>query len=201
DIGLRIEVLHCNLHLVAGKVVVHVADAFICIWIRIKKGHLITIVAIVVNQDIIEVYVQGYNLLITISFAEIDQFPGPIDTSVLYAQDSHRSQLETEVLKCWEHHRSLGGWPVDPRILWSWERLHVGRPHIAMHPLAQDMPLGHRWDVPRAETNNPRHILRLYRSELDHQEDYQMHVPDRVLRQFGRVQPILGPVDPLDRVT
>ncbi|MQL81972.1 hypothetical protein Taro_014449 [Colocasia esculenta] len=57
DIGLRIEVLHCNLHLVAGKVVVHVADAFICIWIRIKKGHLIIIVVIVANQDIIEVHV------------------------------------------------------------------------------------------------------------------------------------------------
>ncbi|MQL88652.1 hypothetical protein Taro_021217, partial [Colocasia esculenta] len=93
DIGLRIEVLHCNLHLVASKVVVHVADAFICIWIQIKKGHLITIVAIVANQDIIEVHVQGYNLLITISFAEMDQFPGPIDASLLYAQDSHRSQL------------------------------------------------------------------------------------------------------------
>ncbi|MQL84763.1 hypothetical protein Taro_017271, partial [Colocasia esculenta] len=39
--------------------------------------------------------------------------------------------------------------------LWSWERLHVGRPDITMHPLAQDMPLGHR-------------------SKLDHQEDYQM---------------------------
>ncbi|MQL86804.1 hypothetical protein Taro_019338 [Colocasia esculenta] len=47
---------------------------------------------------------------------------GPIDTSVLYAQERHRSQLvysgqETEVLKCWEHYRSLGGWPVDPRIV------------------------------------------------------------------------------------
>ncbi|MQL92594.1 hypothetical protein Taro_025219 [Colocasia esculenta] len=66
DIGLRIEVLHCNLHLVAGKVVVHVADAFICIWIQIKKGHLIIIVVIVANQDIIEVHVQGYNPIITI---------------------------------------------------------------------------------------------------------------------------------------
>ncbi|MQL96168.1 hypothetical protein Taro_028842 [Colocasia esculenta] len=73
-------------------------------------GHLITIVAIVANQDIIEVHVQGYNPLITI---KMDQLPGPVDTFVLYAQDSHRSQLvyasqETEVLKYWEHHRSLG---------------------------------------------------------------------------------------------
>ncbi|MQM14429.1 hypothetical protein Taro_047360 [Colocasia esculenta] len=28
--------------------------------------------------------------------------------------------------------------------LWSWEQLHVGRLDIAMHPLAQNMPLGHR---------------------------------------------------------
>ncbi|MQM03666.1 hypothetical protein Taro_036453 [Colocasia esculenta] len=130
DIGLRIEVLHCNLHLVADKVVVHVADAFICIWIRIKKGHLITIVVIVANQDIIEVHVQGYNPLITISFAEMDQLPGPIDHGVLYAQEGHRSQLvysgqETEVLKCWEHHRSLGGWPVDPRIMWHRRRDYI----------------------------------------------------------------------------
>ncbi|MQM13232.1 hypothetical protein Taro_046158, partial [Colocasia esculenta] len=58
--------------------------------------------------------------------------------------------------------------------LWSWERLYVGHPDIAMHPLAQDMPLGHRWNVPREEINNSRHVLRLYRSKLDHLEDYQM---------------------------
>ncbi|MQM16293.1 hypothetical protein Taro_049248 [Colocasia esculenta] len=28
--------------------------------------------------------------------------------------------------------------------LWSWERLHVRCPDIAMHLLAQDIPLGHR---------------------------------------------------------
>ncbi|MQL94898.1 hypothetical protein Taro_027560 [Colocasia esculenta] len=85
----------------------------------IARSHLITIVVIVANQDIIEVHVQGYNPLITI---KMDQLPGPIDHSVLYAQKGYRSQLvyicrETEVLKCWEHHRSLGRWPVDPRIV------------------------------------------------------------------------------------
>ncbi|MQL81625.1 hypothetical protein Taro_014086 [Colocasia esculenta] len=93
DIGLRIEVLHCNLHLIAGKVVVHVADAFICIWIQIKKSHPITIVVIVANQDIIEVHVQGCKPLIIISMAEMDQLPGPVDNSVLYTQKGHRSQL------------------------------------------------------------------------------------------------------------
>ncbi|MQM03057.1 hypothetical protein Taro_035826, partial [Colocasia esculenta] len=126
DIGLRIEVLHCNLHLVAGKVVVHVVDAFICIWIRLKKDHLIIIVVIVANQDIIEVHVQGHNPLIT---TKMEQFAGPVDTFVLYAQSSHRSQL------------------VHAGQLWSWERLHVGRPDIAMHPLSQDMSLGHRCGI------------------------------------------------------
>ncbi|MQL75186.1 hypothetical protein Taro_007572 [Colocasia esculenta] len=80
--------------------------------------------------------------------------------------------------------------------LWSWERLHVGRPNIAMHPLTQDMPLGHRWNVPRVEINNHRHVLRLYRSELDHQEDYQMWhrrtdyiiPPDEKTVDIGRVE-------------
>ncbi|MQM12066.1 hypothetical protein Taro_044977 [Colocasia esculenta] len=194
--------------------------------------------------------------------AEMDHLPGPIDTSVLYAQEGHRSQLvyvgqEIKVLKCWKHHRSLGGWPVNPRIvdyvhraglfhltqvqwisdktgnsvplmylplledfdragrvswggatlaylyrqlsiacksdvkaicgsltllqLWSWERLHVGHHDIAMHPLPQDMLLGHRWNVLREEINNPRHVLRLYRSELDHQDDYQIEYLDSLV--------------------
>ncbi|MQL74914.1 hypothetical protein Taro_007273 [Colocasia esculenta] len=71
------------------------------------------------HPDIIEVHVQGHNPLITI---KMDQFAGPVDTSVLYTQSSHRSQLvhagqETDVLKCWEHHRGLGVWAVDPRIV------------------------------------------------------------------------------------
>ncbi|MQL81629.1 hypothetical protein Taro_014101, partial [Colocasia esculenta] len=53
---------------------------------------------------------------------EMDQLPSYVDNFVLYAQEGHGSQLvyighETKVLKCWEHHRSLGGWPVDPRIV------------------------------------------------------------------------------------
>ncbi|MQM11814.1 hypothetical protein Taro_044726 [Colocasia esculenta] len=103
--------------------------------------------------------------------SEMDQFASPVDTSVLYAQDSHRSQLvhvgeETEVLKCWEHHRSLGAWPVDPRII------------------------NCRWNVPRVEINNPRHVLRLYRSELDHQEDYQR--TDSSTSHAGPSEPCAG---------
>ncbi|MQL81896.1 hypothetical protein Taro_014365 [Colocasia esculenta] len=188
---------------------------------------------------------------------EMDQLPSLVDNSVLYAQEGHRSQLAyigqignsvplmyLPLLEDFDRagRYSWGGATLaylyrqlsivcksDAKVicgsltllqLWSWERLHVRRPDIAMHPLAQDMPLGHR-------------------SELDHQEDYQvrwepytsdilqilpvvsrqgsdlwlsrvpllcfsiveMHVPDRVLRQFGRVQPIFGPVDALDRVT
>ncbi|MQM00496.1 hypothetical protein Taro_033231, partial [Colocasia esculenta] len=258
--------------------------------------------------------------------SEMDQFAGPVDTSVLYAQSSHRSQLvhagqETDVLKCWEHHRSLGAWTVDPRIVeyvhrsglfhltqvqwirldwalitalverWRSEtqtfHLRHGEMSITLHDVAilmglpidgdavvgdttldwtdacmallGDVPdtmkrdsvkiswlrerftsqINCRWNVRRAEINNPRHVLRLYISEFDHQEDYrirwepytadilemlpavfrqtsylwlsrvpllsfsivEMHVPDRVLRQFGRVHHIPGPVDALDRVT
>ncbi|MQM15503.1 hypothetical protein Taro_048448 [Colocasia esculenta] len=53
---------------------------------------------------------------------EMDQLLGPVDNSILYVQEGHRSQLvysgqETKFLKCWEHHRSLGGWLVDPCII------------------------------------------------------------------------------------
>ncbi|MQL84528.1 hypothetical protein Taro_017039 [Colocasia esculenta] len=87
DIGLHIEVLHCNLHLVTGKVVVHIEDAFICIWIRIKKGHPITIVVIVANQDIIEVHVQGYNPLIIIRLDRAGRYSwGGATLAYLYRQ-------------------------------------------------------------------------------------------------------------------
>ncbi|MQL72879.1 hypothetical protein Taro_005208 [Colocasia esculenta] len=154
------------------------------------KGHLITIVAIVANQDIIEVHVQGYNPLITISFAEMDQLPGPVDTFVLYAQDSHRSQLvyashQTEVLKCWEHHRSLGGWPVDPCIV----------EYIRWEPYTFDI-----LQILPAVSRQASHLW-LSRVPLLSFSIVEMHVPDRVLRQFGRVHHIPGPVDALDRVT
>ncbi|MQL81246.1 hypothetical protein Taro_013692, partial [Colocasia esculenta] len=76
---------------------------------------------------------------------------------------------------------------------------HVTEEHVIEED--EEDEINCSWNVPRAEINNPRHVLRLYRSELDHHEDYQMHVPNRVLRQFGRVQPIPDPVDVLDRVT
>ncbi|MQL75533.1 hypothetical protein Taro_007924 [Colocasia esculenta] len=133
DIGLCIEVLHCNLHLVTGKVVVHVADAFICIWIQLKKGHLIIIVVIVANQDIIEVHVQGHNPLITTSRSEFD----------IIKRTTRWEPYTTDILE------------MLPAVSKQASHLWLSR----------------------------------------------MHVPDRVLRQFGRVHHIPGPVDALDRVT
>ncbi|MQL79380.1 hypothetical protein Taro_011801 [Colocasia esculenta] len=149
-------------------------------------------------------------------FAEMDQLPGSVDTFVLYAQDSHRSQLvyasqKTEVLKCWEHHRSLGNsvplmyLPLledfDRASRYSWGGATLGYPYRQLSIACKSDAKAICGSLTLLQINNHRHVLRLYRSELDHQEDYQMHVPDRVLRQFGRVQHIPGPVDALDRVT
>ncbi|MQM15234.1 hypothetical protein Taro_048176, partial [Colocasia esculenta] len=156
DIGLRIEVLHCNLHLVAGKVVVYVVDAFICIWIRLKKGHLIIIVVIVANQDIIEVDVQGHNPLIT---TKMEQFAGPVDTYVLYAQSSHRSQL-VHAGQMW-HHQADYIIPPDEETVgigrgeymaWYWS---ITRRYIARPGFSYDMRYESRDHVERSLVDGP----------------------------------------------
>ncbi|MQL77406.1 hypothetical protein Taro_009800, partial [Colocasia esculenta] len=102
----------------------------------------------------------------------MDQFAGPVDTSVLYAQCYHRSQL------------------VHAGQLWSWERLH-----IRWEPYTADI-----LEMLPAVSRQASHLW-LSRVPLISFSIVEMHVPDRVLRQFGRVQHIFGPVDALDRVT
>ncbi|MQL80257.1 hypothetical protein Taro_012711, partial [Colocasia esculenta] len=82
---------------------------------------LLFILSWTVDIDI-RIEVLHCNLYFVAGLAEMDQIPGPVDNSLLYAQEGHRSQLvysgqEQEVLKCWEHHKSFGGWPVEPRIM------------------------------------------------------------------------------------
>ncbi|MQM10162.1 hypothetical protein Taro_043053 [Colocasia esculenta] len=102
--------------------------------------------------------------LFDIARLEMDQFVGPVDTSGLYAQDSHRSQLVHAGQVRWE--------PYTDDIL-------------QMLPTVSRQA-SHLW---------------LSRVPLLSFSIVEMHVPDRVLRQFGRVQRIPGHVDALDRVT
>ncbi|XP_052191625.1 serine/threonine-protein phosphatase 7 long form homolog [Diospyros lotus] len=66
--------------------------------------------------------------------------------------------------------------------LWSWERLHVGRPtrlHLPEVELDNDGapvdPLGRRWRVRFSNQKNPvPHILQIYREKLDQQTEDQV---------------------------
>ncbi|KAK1258651.1 hypothetical protein QJS04_geneDACA017817 [Acorus gramineus] len=94
-----------------------------------------------------------------------------------------------------------------PMQLWSWERLHVGRP--SLHDpdfILGDRPLGARWQ-PYSGTYET-----LPPACMDHMELWtarvplicfdivEMHVPDRVARQFGWHQDIPSDVEAIDRV-
>ncbi|KAG9440013.1 hypothetical protein H6P81_020178 [Aristolochia fimbriata] len=64
--------------------------------------------------------------------------------------------------------------------LWAWERLHIGRPTLLQEPELQGGPLGSRWNVQRTNATNPGGNLVLYRTELDHQQSYQVTPPEDV---------------------
>ncbi|RVW20358.1 Serine/threonine-protein phosphatase 7 long form-like [Vitis vinifera] len=88
--------------------------------------------------------------------------------------------------------------PITLLHLWSWERLHVGRPdfgrplvlivvphvhdvvvdglhdHLLSDEALQVDPLGHRWRVPLYWSHNPSpHVLTFYRDQLDAQTQDQ----------------------------
>ncbi|RVW59856.1 Serine/threonine-protein phosphatase 7 long form-like [Vitis vinifera] len=89
--------------------------------------------------------------------------------------------------------------PITLLHLWSWERLHVGRPdfgrplvlivvphvhdavvdglhdHLLSDEALQVDPLGHRWRVPLYWSHNPSpHVLTFYRDQLDAQTQDQV---------------------------
>ncbi|KAG9458829.1 hypothetical protein H6P81_003337 [Aristolochia fimbriata] len=61
-----------------------------------------------------------------------------------------------------------------PNELWAWERLHIGRPTLLEERTLQDGPPGSRRNVRRTNATNPcgNHVL--YRTELNHQWNYQL---------------------------
>ncbi|RVW88638.1 Serine/threonine-protein phosphatase 7 long form-like [Vitis vinifera] len=89
--------------------------------------------------------------------------------------------------------------PITLLQLWSWERLHVGRPDFGRPPVPIVVPhvhddvvdglhdhllpdealpidsLGHRWRVPLSWSHNPSpHVLTFYRDQLDAQTQDQV---------------------------
>ncbi|KAG9458854.1 hypothetical protein H6P81_003362 [Aristolochia fimbriata] len=127
-------------------------------------------------------------------------------------------------------------WGLVVGNLWAWERLHIGRPTLLEGRALQDGPLGSRWNVRRTNATNPCGNLVLYRTELNHQRNYQvnwqlyldflqhlpaicvegrriwlsttplicfeiveLHVPDRVMLQFGLEQ--VTPPEDVEHVT
>ncbi|XP_020247944.1 serine/threonine-protein phosphatase 7 long form homolog [Asparagus officinalis] len=124
--------------------------------------------------------------------------------------------------------------------IWSWERIHIGRPTLLMHrDLEGQYPLAYRYNVRYAQYKSATRHRQFYRNELDglqHEqfkwrpytppeldihslapicrdspglwrarvplicwEIVEMHVPDRVLRQFTLSQHIPDPVEQINR--
>ncbi|RVW34266.1 Serine/threonine-protein phosphatase 7 long form-like [Vitis vinifera] len=82
------------------------------------------------------------------------------------------------VLKC-RHPTEMN--KFQPLVLWSWERLHVGRPSRSLPhapvPIDERFPpdaLGSRWRVPLSHTDTPHHVLVTYRDEFDRQRSDQV---------------------------
>ncbi|RVW29435.1 Serine/threonine-protein phosphatase 7 long form-like [Vitis vinifera] len=74
---------------------------------------------------------------------------------------------------------SIAG-PLHLLQLWSWERLHVGRPSRSLPhapvPIDERFPpdaLGSRWRIPLSHTDTPHHVLVTYRDEFDRQRSDQ----------------------------
>ncbi|XP_020271966.1 serine/threonine-protein phosphatase 7 long form homolog [Asparagus officinalis] len=124
--------------------------------------------------------------------------------------------------------------------IWSWERIHIGRPTLLVHrDLQGRFPLAYRYNVRYAKYRSATRHREFYRNELDglqHEqfkwrpytppeldmhslapicrdspdlwrarvplicwEIVEMHVPDRVLRQFTLSQHVPDPVEQISR--
>ncbi|RVW98745.1 Serine/threonine-protein phosphatase 7 long form-like [Vitis vinifera] len=84
---------------------------------------------------------------------------------------------------CYWCHQSMEciAGPLHLLQLWSWERLHVGRPSRSLShapvPIDERFPpdaLGSRWRVPLSHTDTPHHVLVTYRDEFDRQRSDQV---------------------------
>ncbi|MQL69321.1 hypothetical protein Taro_001598 [Colocasia esculenta] len=155
DIGLHIEVLHCNLHLVA----VIPEDASVEVVKRHARALLLHLLDCTIFSDKTGNSVPLMYLPLLEDFDQVGRYSwGGATLAYLYRQLS---------IACKSDAKAICG-SLTLLQLWSWERLYI-------------------WDVLILQ------CILWHRTYL--------WVTDRVLRQFGRVQPILGPVDALDRVT
>ncbi|RVW99497.1 Serine/threonine-protein phosphatase 7 long form-like [Vitis vinifera] len=152
---------------------------------RHARAYLLLLVSGSLFTDKKGVYIQLAILPMLRDFGETAQYSWGSATLAHLYRELCRASLDSA--------ESIAG-PLHLLQLWSWERLHVGRPSRSLPhapvPIDERFPpdaLGSRWRVPLSHTDTPHHVLVTYRDEFDRQRS----------DQFGLIQgiPSTPPID------
>ncbi|RVX20495.1 Serine/threonine-protein phosphatase 7 long form-like [Vitis vinifera] len=138
---------------------------------RHARAYLLLLVSGSLFTDKKGVYIQLAILPMLRDFGETAQYSWGSATLAHLYRELCRASLDSV--------ESIAG-PLHLLQLWSWERLHVGRPSRSLPhapvPIDERFPpdaLGSRWRVSLSHTDTPHHVLVTYRDEFDRQRSDQ----------------------------